>query len=151
MEKEFYWDVTVEGREYRVSCTDKGNRFALYVDGQYRRDVPIDRELDREEDLILGSKCCRFVVYGGVPDLAVDGILLNAEAELLREEKKSRRNGMLGGVFLVGMGTMAMYTWTMMEMAGEVYPGRALVPVFALGFLIGGIWQIIRMRKRGAV
>ena len=43
MEKEFYWDVTVEGREYRVSCTDKGNRFALYVDGQYRRDVPIDR------------------------------------------------------------------------------------------------------------
>ena len=151
MEKEFYWNVTVDGRDYQVSCTDKGNRFALYVDGQFRRDVPIDRALDREEDLMLGSKCCRFVVYGGVPDLAVDGILLNAEAELLREEKRSRRNGILAGVFLLIMGTLAMYTWTMMELAGEIYPGRMLIPVFAVGFLVGGVVMILRMRKRGAV
>ena len=151
MEKEFYGNVSVEGRDYQVSCTDKGNRFALYVDGQFRRDVPIDRELDREEDLMLGNKCCRFVVYGGVPDLAVDGILLNAEAELLRQEKKERRNGLLTGIFLLFMGAAALYTWTMMEALGENYPGRFLIPVFALGFLAGGIWKVLKSRKQGAV
>ena len=90
MAKEFIWNIRVDGTKHEILAKDKGNGFDVFVDGEFRFLVRSDINLDIEEDLTVGSKRCRIVVYRGVPDLAVDGILMNAEAELIRQEKPNR-------------------------------------------------------------
>lgn len=149
MAKDSIWSIRVEGTRHEILARDKGNSFDVYVDDEFRFNVRSDINLDIEEDLTVGSKRCRIVVYRGVPDLAVDGILVSAEEELLRAERRNRRMTMLGGVLLMAMGVVAIWAWTMIYASGETHFGGFMGPVFAAAAFGAGVWLVIRaMRKR---
>jgi len=149
MGKNYSWTVRVEGTRHEVEARDKGNSFNIFVDDEFRYAIRSDINLDIEEDLSIGGKRCRMVVYRGVPDLAVDGILLNADAELVRKEKQSRNLTLLAGVFLIVLGIVAAWAWTIIYANGETHFGGFMGVVFAAAAFFAGVWLITRtLRKR---
>ena len=148
MAKDGIWNIRVDGTRHEILARDKGNSFDIYVDDEFRFNVRSDINLDIEEDLTVGSKRCRIVVYRGVPDLAVDGILVNAEAQLVKAEKRNRRMTIFGGFLLMVMGVIAIWAWTMIYASGETHFGGFMGPVFAAAAFGAGVWLVIRtMRK----
>lgn len=151
MKKELFWLVKVEGSRHEVTCEDKGNSFDVYVDGEFRFNIRSDINLDIEEDLTVGSKRCRMVVYRGVPDLAVDGILMDAEAQIRRQEKRSKILTIVSGIGITLLGLFAMWMWTAMELSGQDFYFGAFGPIFAaLVSLVGVVLTIYGIRKKGA-
>ena len=148
MKREQLWNIRVDGTRHEVYAEDKGNSYDVFVDGEFRFNIRSDINLDVEEDLTVGSKRCRFVVYGGVPDLAVDGILLNAEAELVKADRRSRFLTVLGGIFLIVLGIAAIWAWIIIYANGETHFGGLFGPVFAALVFAAGIWLIIRAMKK---
>ena len=148
MAKDGIWNIRVDGTRHEILARDKGNSFDIYVDDEFRFNVRSDINLDIEEDLTVGSKRCRVVVYRGVPDLAVDGILLNAEAEILRADRRNRRMTILAGFFLMGLGVIAIWAWILIYASGETHFGGFMGPVFAAAAFAAGVWLIIRTVKR---
>lgn len=149
MAKEFTWDLRVDGTRHEVLARDRGNSFDIYVDDEFRFNVRSDINLDIEEDLSVGSKRCRIVVYRGVPDLAVDGILMNAEAQLLKNDRRNKRLTIFGGLLLMVLGVIAMWAWTIIYAGGETHFGGFMGPVFAaLSFVAGVALVIYTMKKR---
>ena len=149
MAKEFTWDQRVDGTRHEVLARDRGNSFDIYVDEEFRFNVRSDLNLDIEEDLSVGSKRCRIVVYRGVPDLAVDGILMNAEAQLLKNDRRNKRLTIFGGLLLMVLGVIAMWAWTIIYAGGETHFGGFMGPVFAaLSFGAGVALVIYTMKKR---
>lgn len=148
MAKDGIWNIRVDGTRHEILARDKGNSFDIYVDDEFRFSVRSDINLDIEEDLTVGSKRCRIVVYRGVPDLAVDGILMNAEAQLVKEERRSRLLTILAGVFLMGLGVLAIWAWTLIYASGETHFGGFMGPVFAAAAFAAGVWLIIRTVKK---
>ena len=143
MKNEFFWQIKVDGVRHEIDCRDRGNSFDVYVDGEFRFNVRSDINLDIEEDLSVGSKRCRIAVYRGVPDLIVDGILLNADAEIVRKERRDRNLTILAGVFLVGLGMLAMVLWILLKMGNTYYFGGAFAPVFAVAVTLAGVALLI--------
>lgn len=149
MKSKQLWNIRVDGTRHEVYVQDKGNSFDVFVDDEFRFNVRSDINLDIEEDLTVGSKRCRIAIYRGVPDLIVDGILLNADAELVRKERNEKRLTILGAVFLMLLGTFALGVWVVLQLAGTWHIGGALVPVFALLFCAAGVMLLVRaLRKR---
>ena len=149
MARDAVWNIRVDGTRHEILARDRGNSFDIYVDDEFRFNVRSDINLDIEEDLTVGTKRCRIVVYRGVPDLAVDGILVNAEAKLLKEEQRSRRMTVMAGMLLMILGVVAIWAWTMIYASGETHFGGFMGPVFAAGAFGAGVWLIVRaMRKR---
>lgn len=150
MAKEHIWNLRVDGTRHEVLARDKGNGFDIFVDEEFRFTVRSDTNLDIEEDLTVGSKRCRIVVYGGVPDLAVDGILMDAEAAIRMEEKRSRARTIFCGICLVLLGLFAMWMWIAMTASGEEFYFGAFGPVFAiLVSLAGVVLTLVGLRKKG--
>jgi len=148
MAKDGIWNIRVDGTRHEILARDKGNCFDIFVDGDFRFKIRSDINLDIEEDLTVGSKRCRVVVYRGVPDLAVDGILLNAEAALVKEERRNRRLAVSAGILLMVLGLVAIWAWTMIYAAGETHFGGFMGPVFAAAAFGAGVWLIIRTMKK---
>lgn len=148
MAKEHFWNIRVDGTRHEILAKDKGNGFDVYVDDEFRFTVRSDINLDIEEDLTVGSKRCRIVVYRGVPDLAVDGILLDADAQIVKEERLSRLYTLLGGIFLICLGFFAMGSWIYLKATGTWYFGGAFAPVFAALVFFAGIWLTSRAFKK---
>ena len=148
MAKDCIWNIRVDGTRHEILTRDKGNSFDIYVDEEFRFNVRSDINLDIEEDLTVGSKRCRIVVYRGVPDLAVDGILMNAEAEIVKADRRSRLMTILAGFFLMGLGVIAIWAWTLIYASGETHFGGFMGPVFAAAAFAAGVWLIIRTVKR---
>ena len=149
MAKEYLWNIRVNGIRHEVLARDRGNSFDIYVDEEFRFNVRSDINLDIEEDLSVGSKRCRIVVYRGVPDLAVDGILMNAEAQLLKNDRRNKRLTIFGGLLLMVLGVIAMWAWTIIYAGGETHFGGFMGPVFAaLSFGAGIALVIYTMKKR---
>lgn len=150
MAREHFWNIRVDGTRHEIVAKDKGNGFDVYVDDEFRFNVRSDINLDIEEDLTVGSKRCRIVVYRGVPDLAVDGILLNAEAELLKEERRSRRLTIIAGLLLVVLGLFAMWMYIVMTVSGQDFYFGAFGPIFAILMSVAGVVLTIHgLRKKG--
>ncbi len=149
MKKEQYWYLKVDGTRHEVKSVDRGNSFDVYVDDEFRYTVRSDINLDIEEDLTVGGKHCRFVVYAGVPDLAVDGILMNANADLVKAENRSRFFTILGGICLMILGIYAVWTWMALRMSGEDYFGGVFAPLFSALVFGAGAYLVVRvLRKR---
>ena len=149
MAKDGIWNIRVDGTRHEVLARDRGNSFDIYVDEEFRFNVRSDINLDIEEDLSVGSKRCRIVVYRGVPDLAVDGILMNAEAQLLKNDRRNKRLTIFGGLLLMILGVIAMWAWTIIYAGGETHFGGFMGPVFAaLSFGAGIALVIYTMKKR---
>ena len=150
MARDSIWNIRVEGTRHEILARDKGNGFDIYVDDEFRYFIRSDINLDIEEDLTVGSKRCRMVVYRGVPDLAVDGILLDAEAELLRKEKRGRRLTILCGIGLVLLGLFAMWMYIAMTASGISFYFGAFGPIFAvLVSAAGVVLTVYGLRKKG--
>lgn len=149
MKNEQLWNIRVDGTRHEVFVQDKGNSFDVFVDGEFRFNVRSDINLDIEEDLTVGTKRCRVAVYRGVPDLIVDGILLNADAEIVRKEKQERRLTIVAGVFMILLGMFAMGAWIILKMSNTWYFGGVFAPIFAaLVTLAGAALLIWVLRKR---
>ena len=150
MAKEYVWNIRVEGTRHEICLKDRGNSFDVYVDDAFRYSIRSDINLDIEEDLTVGSKRCRVVIDRGVPDLAVDGILLNAEANLLKADRRDRILAMLAGVLMMIMGIVAAWAWTFIYASGETHFGGVIGPVFAACMFAAGVWLVVRsIRKKG--
>jgi len=148
MAKDAIWNVRVDGTRHEVIARDKGNSFAVYVDDQFRFDIRSDINLDIEEDLTIGTKRCRIVVYRGVPDLAVDGILLNADAAIVKAERRNRNLTVLGGLFLIGLGLVAAWAWVTIHAGGESHFGGFMGAVFAAMVFFAGIGLILYANRK---
>ena len=150
MAKEHVWNIRVDGTRHEIVAKDQGNGFDIYVDEEFRFNVRSDINLDIEEDLTVGSKRCRVVVYRGVPDLAVDGILMDAEAEILKQEKRNKTFTILSGLGLVLLGLFAMWMWFAMSLSGQSFYFGAFGPIFAgLVSAAGVALTIYGIRKKG--
>ncbi len=145
-----FWLVKVDGVRHEVRAQDRGNSFDVYVDEGFRFNIKSDLNLNVEEDLTVGSKRCRFVVYEGIPDLSVDGILLNADAAIVRSEKRGKLLTLTGGIVMILVGLFAFYNWMALTAVGEAYFGGIFAPIFSLGFTGVGIWLVIQSRKKAA-
>ena len=150
MAKDYVWNIRVEGTRHEILAKDKGNSFDIFVDDEFRFAVRSDINLDVEEDVTVGCKRCRVVVYRGIPDLAVDGILLDAEAALLRQEKRSRFTTIFCGIGLVLLGLFAMWMWIAMEASGESFYFGPFAPAFAILMSAAGVvLAVYGIRKKG--
>ena len=150
MAREHFWNIRVDGTRHEIVAKDKGNGFDVYVDEEFRFTVRSDINLDIEEDLTVGSKRCRFVVYRGVPDLAVDGILLDAEAQLLKQEKRSRLLTIAAGLLLAVLGFFAMWMYVAMTASGMEFYFGAFGLIFAILVGIAGVvLTVYGLRKKG--
>jgi len=150
MAKEYVWNLRVDGTRHEVLAKDRGNGFDISVDGEFRFTVRSDINLDIEEDLTIGSKRCRMVVYRGIPDLAVDGILMNAEEALRKQEKRSRMLTILSGIGLVLLGLFAMWMYIAMTASGQDFYFGAFGPIFAVFVSICGVvLTVYGIRKKG--
>ena len=147
MAKDGIWRIRVDGARHEILARDKGNSFDIYVDDEFRFNIRSDINLDIEEDLTVGSKRCRMVVYRGVPDLAVDGILLNAEAQILKEDRRSRILTICAGMLLMVLGIAAAWAWLLIYANGETHFGGVGGAIFAAVAFFAGIWLIIRAMK----
>ena len=138
------WDVQAEGKYYLVQCVDKGNKYDLYVDEEYLTTVWKKQEIceDIEQDIRIGGKLCQFVAYDGVPDISVDGVLLNAEEEYLKAERKRRRYDILTGFLMTSVGMLAIYFFLIMKLGGEEILGGWLALVMAVLFAAWGIYSL---------
>lgn len=150
MAKEYFWNIRVEGTRHEIEAKDKGNGFDVYVDDEFRFTIRSDINLDIEEDLTVGGKRCRMVVYRGVPDLAVDGILLDAEAALVKEERRNRFLTIAAGMLLVVLGLFAMWMYIAMLASGQDFYFGIFGPIFAvLVSAAGVVLTLYGIRKKG--
>lgn len=152
MSKELQWNVTVDGEDYAVECVTMKTLFEVYVDGELAIKVPRkmkNDDTDSEYDIRIGGKRCQFVIYDGVPDLCVDGILQGAQREMDRKERRNRWLMILGGMFSVLMSSYATFLWFVYEMAGNPIFGGVLSLIFIQIFFFGGIaLMLCAIRKK---
>jgi len=149
MARDHIWNIRVDGTRHEILARDKGNCFDIYVDEEFRYTIRSDSNLDIEEDLTVGSKRCRMVVYRGVPDLAVDGILLDAEAKLLKQEKRSRLLTILFGIGMILLGLFALWMWIIMTSNGIDFYFGIFGPIFAVLIGLAGVaLTVYGIRKR---
>ena len=151
MDNELKWNVTVDGEEYAVTCVTQKTLFEVYIDGEAAIRVPRkmkNDDTDSEYDLRIGSKRCQFVVYGGAPDLCVDGILLGAQREMDRKERRNRLLMILGGIFCIITSSYATFLWVIYEISGDPIFGGVLSLIAIQFFFFGGIALVIAALKR---
>ncbi len=148
MAKDVIWNIRVDGTRHEILARDKGNSFDIYVDDEFRFNIRSDINLDIEEDLTIGTKRCRVVVYRGIPDLAVDGILLNADAQIVKAERRSRTLTIAAGMFMMLLGVVAVWAWTIIYAGGESHFGGVGGILFAALMFLAGIWLVVRTMKK---
>lgn len=155
MEKDLKWKVTVNGEEYDVACVVQKTLYEVYVDGEVAIRVPRkmkNDDTDSEYDLRIGGKRCQFVVYDGVPDVCVDGILLGVQREMDEKAKRNRRLMILGGIFCIITSSYATFLWVIYEIGGNPIFGGVLSLIFIQIFFFGGIALVLAaLRRKKAV
>ena len=144
MKKELKWRVSVDGETHLVHCVPYKTVFDVFVDGDLAIRMPRRNEdgTDMEEEIRVGSKVCRFVVYDGEPDLAVDGILQGAERDMQRKELRNRLLLIIGGILVAAVSSFAAFLWFVFEAAGQPIFGGWLSLTFIAIFGIGGLLML---------
>ena len=151
MSRELKWEVNVNGETFAVECVTQKTGYDVYVDEELAIRVPRklrNDDTDSEYDLPIGGKRCQFVVYGGVPDLCVDGILLSAERQLERQERRERRLKMLAGMALILVSTCGVFLWTAYQVAGEPMAGGYLSLIIFILLIGCGLLLLLSTLKK---
>lgn len=148
MKKSYSWDLKVNGTRHQLECLDRGTNLEVYVDDAYRFSIRMDMNQNQEHLVTVGGKTCRLVVEEGIVDLEVDGILLNAEAELLEKERKDRNFSIFLGVLMTLVGTIAVFFSMSLILTGQTFFGSWFGVPMAFVFTILGVWQIIRALRK---
>lgn len=151
MSRELKWNVKVGGEDFAVECVTQKTVYDVYVDGELAIRAPRklkNDDTDSEYDLRIGGKRCQFVVYGGVPDLCVDGILLGAERQLEQQERRERWLKMLGGMALMAVSTCGVFMWSAYQIAGEPMAGGYLSLILFILLIGCGLWLLLSTLKK---
>lgn len=113
------WEIVLEGRTHKVSCELKGNKYILYLGDDHLTNVyrlsAKKMRYGMEEDILIGSERCKFVVWDEVPDLVVRGRMLGRNVDYATAKETRRGNmerlytmmAVLGVIFLAGMAVFA--------------------------------------------
>lgn len=153
MAKELKWETEIDGKEYVVRCVPQTSLFDVYVNEELSIRVPRKMkhdDSDSEYDLTIGGKRCQFVIYGGKPDLCVDGILLGAQSELDYLDRRSRRRRLFAGMGLIAASTYAIFLWFVYELAGQPFFGGYVALILFFVLIIVGIGLLLSvLRKKG--
>ena len=151
MEKKNQWQVTVEDKVYDVRCVTMKTLFEVYVDGELALKEPRkmrNDDSDSEYDIRIGGKRCQLVVYDGVPDLSVDGILVGEEDLMRRMEIRNRWLKVLGGMLSVISSSYATFLWFVFKAAGKPIFGGVVSLIFIQIFFFGGIALMLSAVRR---
>lgn len=152
MSKENQWIVTVNGKAHTVHCVVHKSLYDVFVDGDLAVKVPrqhLNTEENSEYNIPIGGKTCQFVVYDGVPDVVVDGILVGEERKLQKQERRNKILKIFGGVLLICVCTYAAFLWYVFEAAGEPIFGGIFGLLGILVFLLMGVGLLISaVRKK---
>ena len=147
----YIWKIEINEEWYVVECIPQKTLFDVYVDGELSIKVPRQMkhsDEDSEYDFKIGNKWCRFVVYDGEPDVAVDGILQGVEEELRRKELRNKLLKFFGGIFVTLVSSFAVFLWYVFKEAGEPIFGGYVSLVFILIFVVAGICLVISSLKK---
>lgn len=150
-DREYIWKVDIDGQAHVVRCVPQKTLFDVYVDGELSSKVPRQMkhsDEDSEHDIRIGGKRCKFVVYDGEPDVAVDGILQGVEEEMRRREIRNRLLLFFGGIFVTLISSFAVFLWYVFQVAGEPIFGGYVSLVFILIFVVGGIGMVASSLKK---
>ena len=151
MAKELKWEAEIDGETYLVHCIPQTSLFDVYVNEELAIRVPRKMkhdDSDSEYDLTIGGKRCQFVIYGGKPDLCVDGILLGAQAELDYLDRRSRRRRLFAGMGLIAASTYAIFLWFVYELAGQPFFGGYIALFLFFALIIVGIGLLLSVLKK---
>lgn len=152
MDKKLKWDAEIDGKVYTVECVPQKSLFEVLVDGELTIQVPRkmrNDDTDSEYDLRIGGKRCQIVMYDGVPDLCVDGILIGAQREMDEKERRNRRLAVLGGLFCILTSSYATFLWVIYEIGGRPIFGGVASLIFIQFFFFGGIALVVGgLRKK---
>lgn len=141
----YIWKIDIDGEVYEVTCIPQKTLFDVYVDGDLSIKVPRqmkNSDEDSEYDFKIGSKWCRFVVYDGVPDVAVDGVLQGVEEDMRRKELRNKLLLFFGGIAVTLVSSFAVFLWYAFQVAGEPIFGGYVSLVFILFFVVGGVLMV---------
>jgi len=142
MENNRKWKAQIGDKVYQVECVTLKSLFEIYVDGELELKVPRKMkhdDSDSEYDIRIGGKRCQIVVYDGEPDLCVDGILIGAQAEMDRKDRRNKFLKILGGLFCIITSSYATFLWVIYEIGGRPIFGGVLSLIFIQIFFWGGI------------
>ena len=151
MANDLKWNVTVDGREYTVRCVTQTSLYDIYVDEDLAIRMPRkmkNDDTDSEYDLRIGSKRCQFVVYDGVPDLCVDGILQSVQRELDHQEKRNRWLLIFACMAVIIMSTYAIFLWYVYELAGQPFFGGYVALVLFFVLIIAAVCVLLWLLRK---
>ena len=124
------------------------------MDGELELKVPRKMkhdDSDSEYDIRIGGKRCQIVVYDGEPDLCVDGILIGAQAEMDRKDRRNKFLKILGGLFCIITSSYATFLWVIYEIGGKPIFGGVVSLIFIQIFFWGGIALFLYAFKKKKV
>ena len=151
MASDLKWNVVVDDREYTVRCVTQTSLFDIYVDEELAIRVPRKMKHDDTEseyDLRIGNKLCQFVVYDGVPDLCVDGILQSVQREMDHREKRNRWLLIFACMAIIIMSTYAIFLWYVYELAGQPFFGGYVALVLFFVLIIAAVTVLLWLIRR---
>lgn len=148
MAKLMEWEVPVDGTVYHITCQRRGNQFDFKLDEEPLYRLYADPEQMCEQDVRIGGKRCQVVVYEGVPDVVVDGILMGVDAA---EKKSARRRKIISimvGILFMCVGLFAAFSYTAMTVVGQPVVGGVMSLIFGAMFFVVGIVLLRTARKK---
>lgn len=151
MDNKRKWKAEINGQVYQVDCVTQKSLFEIFVDGELELQVPRkmrNDDSDSEYDIRIGGKRCQIVVYDGEPDLCVDGILIGAQAEMDRKDRRNKFLKILGGLFCIITSSYATFLWVIYEIGGKPIFGGVVSLIFIQIFFWGGIALFLNAFKR---
>lgn len=154
MDNQRKWKAEINGQIYQVDCVTQKSLFEIFVDGELELQVPRkmrNDDSDSEYDIRIGGKRCQIVVYDGEPDLCVDGILIGAQAEMDRKDRRNKFLKILGGLFCIITSSYATFLWVIYEVGGKPIFGGVVSLIFIQIFFWGGIALFLYAFKKKKV
>ena len=148
MAKIMEWDVPVDGTVHHVTCQRRGNQYDFKLDDEPLYRLYADSEQMCEQDVRIGGKRCQVVVYEGMPDVVVDGILMGVDAAEKKNAKRRKIISVLVGILFMCVGLFAAFTYTAMTVTGQPVVGGVMSVVFGALFFVVGMILLITARKK---
>ena len=148
MAKTYSWDVPVNGTAYQITCQQRGSQYDFTLDGEPLYRLYAEPEQMSEQNVYVGGKRCQVVVYEGIPDVVVDGILMGVDAAEKKNAKRRKLISILLGIVFIGVGLFAAFTYTAMTVTGQPVVGGVMSLVFGVMFFVVGMILIFSTRKK---
>ena len=123
MGRQYRWNLELDGIPVIVTCEQMGNKYVLYLDDDHLTNIfrlPKNQmHYGLVEDIRLGTRNCKFVVWEEIPDLVVDGRMVHRGVNFETARENRRRNmenmylvtAVFGMMILLGVFLFASFGW----------------------------------------